>query len=270
MPLPTAKDLAQSLMTDLGQNITIPAVDLSDADFAAPDTVGNPLYGAIQPLDMDDLTTGIVDGAGAFDVVMTSTKAHLKEQYDKGRITGDQYTKAYIELSTAALNTALQFLLSKDTTLYQAALAQAQARRAEIEAVTARVALETAKAQLATAKAQYVLIMLQTASESAKYDLTNKQIDLVGEQTEAQRAQTLDTRLDGTTPVTGVMGKQKDLYNQQITSYQRDSEYKAAKMFVDSWITQKTIDEGLTAPNELTNATLETVLGRIRTLNGLT
>lgn len=61
-----------------------------------------------------------------------------------------------------------------------------------------------------------------------------------------QRAQT-DVRTDGST-VTGAVGKQKDLYSQQITSYQRNSELSAARVFSDAWITQKTIGRGFVAP----------------------
>lgn len=92
---------------------------------------------------------------------------------------------------------------------------------------------------------------------------------LLQEQVEGARAQTLNTRTDGVTPVVGLIGKQKDLYTQQIESYQRDAEVKAAKMFIDSWVTQKTIDEGLLAPTALQNASIETVMQRIKTNNGL-
>lgn len=95
------------------------------------------------------------------------------------------------------------------------------------------------------------------------------QKELLQEQVEGARAQTLDTRTDGTTTVVGLIGKQKDLYTQQITSYQRDAEVKAAKMFIDSWVTQKTIDEGLLAPTALQNASVDTVMQRIKTNNGL-
>ena len=95
------------------------------------------------------------------------------------------------------------------------------------------------------------------------------QHQMVLEQVEGARAQTMDTRSDGTTPVVGLIGKQKDLYSQQITSYQRDAEVKAAKMFIDTWVTQKTIDEGLLAPASLQNASIDTVMQRIKTNNNL-
>ena len=99
--------------------------------------------------------------------------------------------------------------------------------------------------------------------------LLGRQSSLLGEKIETERAQTLDTRTDNSTTVVGVVGKQKDLYTQQIDAYVKDAEYKAGKMYLDAWITQKTLDEGLLAPAELTNATVEIVLNKIRTNNNL-
>ena len=270
MPITEAPNNAQAILTQLGQNFTVPNVDLADSEFQLPAQAGNPLYASVNTLTISELTSGMVDGTGAFDVLMASNKAHLKEQYDKGLITGDQYTKAYIELTGGALGVALQFLLGKDQTYFQNILAQAQARRAEIEAVTAAVQLETAKQQLAmskfqadTARAQYALIQMQVANEDAKYGLAMVQTDLVREQIEAARAQTLDTRTDGAV-VVGSIGKQKALYTQQIDSYQKDAEYKVGKMYLDGWITQKTLDEGLIAPTQLTNAEVDSVMAKLR------
>ena len=95
-----------------------------------------------------------------------------------------------------------------------------------------------------------------------------QQYELLVEQTEVQRAQTLDTRSDGIT-VVGAVGKQKDLYSQQIVSYQRDSELKAAKLFADAWTVQKTVDEGFVAPANFQNPSLDSVLGHIKTNNNL-
>ena len=126
-----------------------------------------------------------------------------------------------------------------------------------------------------TSKAGYALTKLKLSTESvtyctAQYNLTNmlpQQLANVKEQTEAQRAQTLDTRTDGVA-VVGVLGKQKALYSQQITSYQRDSEVKASKLFTDAWITMKTIDEGLLPPSGFQNSSLDQILTTLKTNNG--
>jgi hypothetical protein len=99
-------------------------------------------------------------------------------------------------------------------------------------------------------------------------ELLIRQVALTGEQTEAERAKTLDTRTDGST-VEGSVGKQKDLYDQQIDSFVKDAQHKAAKMYLDGWITQKTLDEGLLAPTQLTNNEINAVIASVRTNNNL-
>ena len=112
---------------------------------------------------------------------------------------------------------------------------------------------------------------LEHSNSTALFNLQSmlpQQHELLVEQTEVQRAQTLDTRSDGIT-VVGAVGKQKDLYSQQIKSYQRDSELKAAKLFTDAWTVQKTVDEGFVAPANFQNPSLDSVLGHIKTNNNL-
>lgn len=59
------------------------------------------------------LTAATIDGKGAFDVLMQSTKQHLQEEYDAGRITGKEYSTVYLGALTAVLGTAVQFLLNE-------------------------------------------------------------------------------------------------------------------------------------------------------------
>lgn len=286
MSAPTpGSTLAGDILAQLGQDFTVPDVDLTDLNYNLPDRENNPRYDAIPDQDISSLTTREVDGDGAFDWIMSTIKAHLGEQYELNRITGDQYAKAYIELTTAASEAAIQFVLQNNQNYWQAVQAQSLARKAEIDAVKAAVELEVTKQQLAAAvqqtktlQAQHVLTQMQIANEDAKYDLakaqtvlvetqvdlTQEQIEMTKEQKEAQRGQTSDTRTDGITPVKGMIGKQKDLYEQQVTAYKRDSEAKFGKLLLDGWITQKTMDEGLQAPNQMTNAHLDTLITKMR------
>jgi len=193
-------------------------------------------------LAVTDLTTGVVAGTGLFDKLMVSLTAHLQVEYQANRISGAEYTKAYIAVVTAALQTASQFLVAADQT-YWAAL---------------KAATENDN-----------LVIQGENLEFTRDNLLPAQEALLLEQTEVQRAQTLNTRTDGVTTVAGAVGKQKDLYTQQIASYQRDAETKVAKIFSDAWITQKTIDEGLTAPTQFTNTEINEVLLAIRAANSL-
>ena len=157
------------------------------------------------------------------------------------------------------------------------ALAKMQTSVASMEYMTAEynhTMLQPLQKDVLTAQA--ATAVLQTESQDLEnqtkdFTLTNilpAQAQLVTEQMEAARAQTLDLRTD-TNAVTGSIGKQKDLYAQQIVSYQRKSELDAAKLWSDAWTVQKTIDEGLVAPSNFTNTNVDSVLAKIRIANGL-
>jgi hypothetical protein len=305
-----ANELIVSLIGD--KSFDLPEINLDDPEYAIPTDGTDGIYAPVTRLTNDDLTTGCIDGSGTFDALMDGFKAHLKEEYDRNRITGAEYTKAYVALVQGAMSNATSYLLGRDAAYWQAVTAQLQARQARVLEVLARVQLQTAKVQMISLQyealnqeANYALTKIKLSTESmayctAKYQLENmlpvqrdllleqietqrvqtetgqynldnllpKQVLLTQEQIEVQHAQTSDTRTDGL-PVVGLLGKQKDLYSQQITSYMRDSEMKAAKLFTDAWITMKTIDEGLEPPVNFANTSLDAILGTVKTNNNI-
>lgn len=298
-----ANELMETLLNGV-DGIEIPDVDLTGDDFKFPTT---DLRVPITRLTNAHLTTGNPEsGSGTFDVVMKSISNQLKVEYEQGRITGAEYTKAFTALVSSALSSATSFLLQRDQSYWQSQLLQ-------IQAITARVQLETIKAdyikvklEALTTKANYATAKIALANASNQYCLTKNELEtlrplqaaglvadnatkvytnanllpaqkdnllsqgrLLNEQVEVQLAQTADLRTDGTV-ITGSVGKQKALYSQQITSYQRDAEVKATKLFTDAWITQKTIDEGILPPDAFNNASLQTILEKLKLNNGLT
>jgi len=328
---------AQALFTALtaDDTIVVPVVDLSSITIPGTDWLT-----PITKLQNTDITTGEIKGTGTFDIFMSGMAAQLKEEYSKNRITGAEYTKAFIAMVQGAMQFSVQFLLGRDQA-YWAAM------QAQIASVTAQVALATAKLQYAAVelevlinKANYALTKIKLSTEDAQYGavkfnvdnllpqqlavgaynldnmlpvqyataeynlgtmlpaqlgsveqqiaqseaqvlqinaqvlqieqqtlLTEQQILSVEEQTEATRAQTLDTRIDGITPVAGVLGMQKNLYAQQISSYKRDAENKAAKIWSDAWITMLTINESTPVPGAFTNANLDIMLNTLAVNN---
>lgn len=299
---------ANALLTSLTADDTfvIPSVDLSDPAFNIPGGSDAAWYQAIAKLTNGDLTTKDVNGTGTFDVVMAGLSAQLKEEYNKNRISGAEYTKAFIAMAQTAMQFSVQFLLGRDQAFWQGIQAQIQAVSARVELETAKLRYATVQLEVLISKANYALTKIKLSTEdanfgAAKYNidtllplqfatgsynlnymlpqqlaqseqqviLLQKQEALTNEQTESARAQTMDTRLDGTTPVVGLLGKQKDLYNQQIDSYKRDSEVKAAKIWSDAWITMKTMDEGLLPPDPLKNSNFKNVLMTLAATNSL-
>ena len=269
---------ANRLLEELtkGDDFTLPDIDMSGPEWDIPGGDDSPIFGAIDKISNESLTTREVGGSGTFDALMESAHNHLKAEFKANRITGGEYTKAYIAMMESCMSNAVQFLLGRDQAYWAAALAQIQAVTARVTLATSKAQFVLAKIQALSAKSEYALTKMKIATESETYcaalfnasQMLPQQLKLITEQTEAQRAQTLDTRTDGAV-VTGSVGKQKELYSQQITSYQRDAEVKASKLFTDAWITQKTIDEGLNPPNGFTNASIDTILTKLKSNNGL-
>jgi hypothetical protein len=248
------------------------SVDITSAEFQVPVSAVAPvsqMYASVAPVDITALTTGVINGTGAFDLIMAAVSAQLLNEFNNNRITGGEYTKAYIEATQAALQTALQFVLGANQAFWQA-------QNQQIAAVTGMVSLETARYNYDTTL-PLETNTLSIQSSAAAFNLANTlpaqltnieaQFTLITNQSEVQHAQVSDFRLDGLTPITGVMGSQEALYKQQIISYQRDAEVKAAKIFSDTWITQKTIDSGLLAPNCFDNNTTNQIMAVIMANN---
>lgn len=269
---------ANRLLEELtkGDDFTLPDIDMSGPEWDIPGGDDSPIFEAIDKISNESLTTREVGGSGTFDALMESAHNHLKAEFKANRITGGEYTKAYIAMMESCMSNAVQFLLGRDQAYWAAAMAQIQAVTARVQLATSKAQFVLAKIQALSAKSEYALTKMKIATESETYcaalfnanQMLPQQLKLLTEQTEAQRAQTLDTRTDGAV-VKGSVGKQKELYSQQITSYQRDAEVKASKLFTDAWITQKTIDEGLNPPNGFTNASIDTILTKLKSNNGL-
>ena len=127
-----ANTLATSLLAGTDFSVTLP--DFSGDEFTIPeDDPNSPLYGAITRLGNADLTdcANSLTGDGAFDVLMQGFKAHLRAEYEGNRISGAEYTKAYIACTEAAMANGTQFLMNRDSTYWQAVNAQLQAQIAK-------------------------------------------------------------------------------------------------------------------------------------------
>ena len=238
-----AKELLSSVTE--GLDFSVPNVDFDSSAFEIPESLAEALKKTPEQLTIGTLTECTIDGNGCFDKVMTALKAHLTSEYEAGRITGAEYTKAYIASIQGALQFSVQYLLGKDNAYFTSLGSQAQALRANIEAYTAKVQLAIAQAQANLNKAQYANAVLQLSTIEKQTGLvdaqTNTQIqqkELLKEQTEQAHAQVSDTLLDGSTPVTGYTGNQNSLLKQQVVSFKKDSIIKSAKIYADSFATQ--------------------------------
>lgn len=223
-------------------NVTLPTVDLFDEAHSVP---WDDQSEVLQP--PKQLTTDML--VSTFETVNTATAKLLKAEFDAGRITGAKYADLYMAMLQSSMQTALQFVLNKDMSFFSAAKTQA-------DAIAANNQNETMRLQAMLGRANYALTKMKLATEDSAFGVSEyqretllpAQLALVNEQKEAQRAQTLGTRSDGTTPVAGLLGKQVALYEQQKQSYIEDIKIKASKIFADLWTIQKTVTGDLLNP----------------------
>lgn len=183
----------------------------------------SPLFRKPEDLANKDLTERKVDGCGTFDALMSSVHAHILAEFQKNRITGAEYAKAYTAMTEAAMGNSVQFLLQKENAYWQAVNGQ-------MGALTARVQVDLALKELDIKDKELLLMDKELDLKDAEIaireqelilktkelDLMEEQIKLAKEQMEVQRAQTMDTRSDGVTPVAGLIKIQKDQGTAQI------------------------------------------------------
>lgn len=264
-----SKELLSSVTE--GLDFSIPNVDFDNSAFDIPESLANALQNTPEQLTVDTLTECVIDGNGCFDKVMTALKAHLNFEYEAGRITGAEYTKAYIASMQGALQFSVQYLLGKDNAYFQSLGSQAAALRANIDAYTAKVQLAIAQAQAHQNKAQYANLVLQlSASEEqkelieAQTETQKQQKELLLEQTEQAHSQVSDTRLDGKTPISGYVGNQNSLLKQQVISFKKDFIVKGAKVYADSFATQLSMSAATAAGTGLDSTSIGSAMGKLQ------
>lgn len=170
-----ASELMAALLT--GEDVSIPTIDFSGSEYSIPGDINSDAYDVLVKLSDSDLTTGAINGTGAFDKLMVGVAAQLQREYDAGRITGAEYSKSYITLTQSALATSLQFLLGKDASYWQAVQAQTQAVIARVQLATVKAENARAQIEALTAKSNYALTKLKLATEDVQYGSLKYKLD---------------------------------------------------------------------------------------------
>lgn len=91
---------------------------------------------------------------------------------------------------------------------------------------------------------------------------TDKETAVLEQRRKTEEAQIKDV-VDGVS-VTGVLGKQKDLYAKQTAGYDRDAEQKAAKILMDAWALQHTTNNSLPPGTSFNTASVDVVVNKLR------
>ena len=245
-----------------GLDFSIPDIDWNDKMFQIPEDLINATQNTPKAPTIEDITVRKYGGTGIFDAFMESFHNHLDYEFSLGRITGAEYATTWCQLTGMALQQAVAFALQKDKVYWDLLLGNINALTGLINLATARVQLAVAQAQVHINRANYCLTKLKLATEDADFVYSIENM-------EAARAQTADRRLTDGATVEGSVGKQKDLIDEQITSFKRNAETKVVELYTNAWVAQKTVDEGLLAPSEFQNSGVDGVLSQLRENVGL-
>lgn len=204
-----------------------------------------------------DLTLATLEGTGVFDVLMRANKAHLEAEFNKNRIKGAEYATVYLGSLTQVMQTALQFLLTKEKTDLEAQLlqkqillAQAQIDKTASEKLQVEAQTQLINQQKINAITENTVLIAQECKLRAEFDLimsnvlkSNQETTLLTQKVATERAQVTALGVDADS----VVGRQKALYVAQTNGFVRDAEQKAAKLMVDTWNVRRTTDEGTVA-----------------------
>lgn len=124
-----------------------------------------------------------------------------------------------------------------------------------------QVVAETSKVshEISLTDAQTAAANAQTAVSNSTVTLNTQQTALLKEKIETERGQTLNTRTDGTA-ISGIVASQKSLQAQQVKAFISDGKQKAAKILMDTWVTRKTVDDGVEVPTNIDTGLINTVM----------
>ena len=152
---------------------------------------------------------GAITGTGIFDVLMNTATKHLQVQFDSGKINGELYANAYIQVYQVTLQTAKDIWLQKSTS----------------------------EAQLALLNKQADLLSAQIITEGTQRNHLSKQIDLLSEQItlEGIKGNNLSKQTDLLDKQINSEDAKRDLYRRQIEGFDEDYKQKILKIMMDSW-----------------------------------
>ncbi len=222
-------------------------------------------------------TSGELEGTGIFDVTMKVAAQHLEREFNAERITGNDYTQAYIAMMGAAMSAATQFALQQELTAAQTAKTQA-----ELDLIAAQILLSAEQRQ--ATEAERLLTDQKTVTERAQVDdsplntgsVLHSQVALMVEQklkvvqetallaqkTDTEKAQIKSIGVDADS----VIGLQKDLYKEQGKGFATDRKVKGAKLYADVFAIQLNLNEGVDTQNTgMSKSDLSTAMAKVQT-----
>lgn len=154
-----------------------------------------------------DSTTFDVTGDGMFDDLMETASTHLIAQFEAGRIHGEEYATAYVDIYKSTLQILTNAWVAKAQAAAQAVQALSQAHLAKAQALKAYI---EAKYAIPMAKAQLYLVQAQGEAQKNQAQVYAGQLNKLAAEIKLITAQTAVQvkEIDRVTAVIGLTNAQ--------------------------------------------------------------
>ena len=139
-------------------------------------------------LDITKLTECTLEGSGVLDKLLNTARVHLQDEFQQGRITGKEYSNAYIAIYDRMVQSAIAYTLAAEKAPYE--IAQLEAQTALTEEQRKQVEEETRyrlPAEIQQIQAQTTL----TTQQKSNLEADGLNIPKQGELIDAQVIATL-------------------------------------------------------------------------------
>jgi len=182
-------------------------------------------------LDIRDLTTGEAKGSGLYEELMRTSDAHIKQEFEAGRLQGESYAQVYLAAMQANLQAAIQYLLSYETTNKNLEILEEQIKQnqkqnelLELQKEQLRIANETAQYNLdhilpeqhVQAEKQTIIVTEQSLQAVTQGEILDQQLVTAGKQELLLDEQILAAEAQTTDPTAGLLKAQFDKIQQEI------------------------------------------------------
>lgn len=182
-------------------------------------------------IDIRDLTTGEAKGSGLYEELMRTSDAHIKQEFEAGRLQGESYAQVYLSAMQANLQASIQYLLSYETTNKNLEILDEQIKQnekqnelLELQKEQLRIANETAQYNLDNLlPEQYTQALEQTKLLEEQVDhaklnttLLTEQVETVGVQQQVLAEQLKSAQAQNVEPTGGLLKVQYDKGLQEV------------------------------------------------------
>jgi hypothetical protein len=162
-------------------------------------------------------------GEGLFDQLMATVNEHLETEFDKNRLSGDQWAKVFLGSMESVMANTTQYLLGS---------LLIEQKKEQIELGNAQIELENEKLQY---EITHLLPLLKSKQEK-ELEVLDKQMEKIDKEIEflTQKIATEKANVDATDVLpNSVVGRQMALLKSQQYGFAGNLQKGAAKMHAD-------------------------------------